>query len=134
MQNALKKYWDKTKYNYSCSETMLCAANEVYNLGLDETHLKMMSPFSGGMFIGETCGVVTGGITVLGLLFVNNNKADSPKMIEAVKEFQERFKTELKTNDCTPLKELYEEETVGCGNLILAGGKILQEVIEKYQK
>lgn len=130
MQEALKKYWGED-YSYSCSETMLYAANEVYNLGLDEKSFKIMAPFSGGMFEGETCGVVTGGISVLGILFTKNNKADSPEMIEAVKEYKQRFLDELKTRDCTPLKEIY---TDGCGQLILDGGKILAEVIEKYTR
>lgn len=133
MQKELRKYWNKENYNLSCSETVLYAANEFYNLGLDEKSFKIMAPFSGGMFEGETCGVVTGGISVLGVMLTNNGKADSPKMIEAVKEYKQRFKDELKSRDCTPLKEMYEDET-GCGNLIYAGGKILEEVVAKYTK
>jgi C_GCAxxG_C_C family probable redox protein len=134
MEQVLRKYWDKSKYNLSCSETMLHAANEYYNLGLDEKTFKIMAPFSGGMFEGETCGVVTGGISVIGVLLTKDNKANSPQMIQATKEFKQRFKDELKSRDCTPLKAIYEDESVGCGNLIYAGGKILAEVIAKYQK
>lgn len=134
MEKELRKFWNKKEYNLSCSETMLKAGNEFYNLGLDEAAFRMMGPFSGGMFVGETCGVITGGLSVIGLVLTNNNKADSPEMIEATKEFQQRFKDELKSKDCTPLKELYAEDAIGCGNLIYAGGKILTEVIAKYQK
>lgn len=133
MEQTLRKFWDKQNYNLSCSETMLYAANEFYNLGLKEESFKMMAPFSGGMFEGETCGVVTGGIAVIGILFTKDNKGNSPEMIEATKEFKQRFLTELKSRDCAPLKELHEDET-GCGNLIYAGGKILEEVITKYSK
>lgn len=134
MQKALRKYWDKENFNYSCSETMLYAANEVYDLGLDEASFKMMAPFSGGMFEGETCGVVTGGISVLGILFTKNNKADSPEMIEAVKEYKQRFNDQFDTKNCNPLKDIYEESHNGCGQLIYDGGKILEEVINKYSK
>lgn len=133
MQKELRKYWDKTTCNYSCSETMVYAANEFYNLGLDERSFKMMAGFSGGMFEGGTCGIITGGIAVLGLLFVKSCKADSPELKDAVIEFKTRFNNELKSTDCTPLKEMHEDET-GCGNLIYKGGKILEEVIAKYQK
>jgi len=134
MEKELRKYWDKKNYSFTCSETMLYAANEYYNLGLDERCFKMMAPFSGGMLEGEACGVVTGGISVIGILFTNHNKADSPKMCAAVKEYKQRFKDELTTRDCTPLKALYEEDGIGCGNLIVRGGKILVEVIDKYLK
>lgn len=134
MQKELRKYWDKTNYSYSCSETVLLAANEYYNLGLDNNALKMMSAFSGGMFEGETCGIVTGGISVLGVMLTKTNKADSPEMIEAVKEFKQKFKEELQTRDCTPLKVLFEDDETGCGNLIYKGGKILEEIIVKYVK
>lgn len=134
MQKELRKYWDKSKFNLSCSETVLHAANEYYNLNLQEECFKMMSAFSGGMLQEETCGIVTAGIGVLSILFTKNNKADSPKMIEAVKEFKNRFKEELTTKNCNELKAIYEDEIVGCGNLIYAGGKILEEVIDKYNK
>lgn len=134
MENELRKFWNKKNYNLSCSEAMLHAANEFYNLGLSDESFKMMGPFSGGMFVGGTCGVVTGGLSVIGLVLTKNNKADSPEMIAATKEYQQRFIDELEAKDCTPLKVLYEEDAIGCGNLIYAGGKILTEVIAKYQK
>ncbi|MBI9010485.1 MAG: C_GCAxxG_C_C family protein [Tenericutes bacterium] len=134
MQKELRKFWNKENYKLSCSETMLYAGNEFYHLGLDEKAFKMMSGFSGGMFEGETCGVVTGGVAVLSLLFTVDNKENSPKLKPAIVEFKQRFKTELKSQDCTPLKVMYEEEGTGCGNLIYAGGKILEEVITKHLK
>jgi C_GCAxxG_C_C family probable redox protein len=133
MQKELRKYWDKTTCNYSCSETMVYAANEYYQLGLDERGFKMMAGFSGGMFEGETCGVITGGIAVLSLMLVKSCKADSPELKEAIVEFKTRFNNELGSKNCTPLKEMHEDET-GCGNLIYAGGQILEEVIDKYVK
>lgn len=135
MQKELRKYWNKENFSYSCSETMLLAGNEFYNLGLDvEAATKMMAPFSGGMFEGETCGVITGGIAVLGLILTNNNKADSPKMIEATKEYKQRFLAEIGNKNCNPLKDEYEDQPEGCGSLIYKGGKILEEVIAKYNK
>ena len=131
MQKELRKYWNKENYNLSCSETMIYAANEFYNLGLDDNSFKMMAPFSGGMFEGEVCGVVTGGIAIIGILFTKQNKENSPVMIEATKEFKQRFKDELKSRDCTQLKDMYADELTGCGDLIYAGGKILEEVIAK---
>ena len=131
MQQELRKYWNKENYSYSCSETMLHAANEFYDLGLEEDSFKMMAPFSGGMFEGETCGALTGAISVLGILLVNNNKADSPEMIEATKEFKQRFYNEIGSKDCTPLKEKFNDD---CGEIIYMSGKILEEVITKYRK
>ena len=132
MQKELRKYWNKENYNLSCSETMIYAANEFYNLLLDEKAFKMMSGFSGGMFEGETCGVVTGGIAVISILLTKENKANSPELKDAIVEFKQRFKNELKSQDCLPLKDLYADEITGCGSLIYAGGKILEEVIAKY--
>ncbi len=134
MDKYLRKYWNKENYNYSCSETMILGGNDFYNLGLDEKAVKMMSPFSGGMFEGEVCGVVTGGIAVIGLVLTKNNKADSPEMIEATKEYKARFLAEIGNKNCNPLKDEYEDQPEGCGSLIYKGGKILEEVIAKYNK
>ena len=46
----------------NCAEKMLYGANKVYELGINRNDLKLAAGFGGGMAMGLTCGVLTGGI------------------------------------------------------------------------
>lgn len=132
MEKLIRKYRDGTQYDLSCSETMIYAANEKYDLGLTESHFKMMAPFSGGMYEGETCGVVTGAIAVLGIIYTDHVSHNSPLLKEAVIEYKARFTELLGSSICNILIETQRDDITGCDNIISQGGILLEEVISKY--
>lgn len=49
LQETIQKYY--VQGNYNCSETLIHAANEYYDLKLDEDSMKVLSGFGGGMFV-----------------------------------------------------------------------------------
>ncbi|KEH98766.1 C-GCAxxG-C-C family (seleno)protein [Clostridium botulinum] len=125
----MKKYRDKTTYDLSCSETMIYAANEAYNLNLDEKTLKALAPFSGGMWTETTCGAISGALAVLGILFTNERAHKSEHLKELVIEFQNKFNSKLTSSKCNELKPLYRTEEHGCNSIIFIAGEILDEII-----
>ena len=46
LQERAKQYYDQ---DYNCAETILRAANDEYQLGLDEAALRLAAGFGGGM-------------------------------------------------------------------------------------
>ena len=62
LEENVKKYYQS---GYNCSETLLHACNETYQLDISEEDMKMMAGFGGGMFIGSTCGALVGSIAAL---------------------------------------------------------------------
>lgn len=133
MKEIVLKYRDKTHYDYSCSETMIVAANEYYQLNLSEDTFKMMSPFSGGMLEGETCGVLTGAIAVLGILFTEGVAHTSDKLYNAVIDYKTQFNRRFSSKECVVLKELKPQQE-GCTNLVVQGALLLDEIVKKYGK
>ena len=126
----VKKYYDKS-YDLNCAETILYAANETYGLNLDKKALKTMAAFGGGMAIEEICGALTGALAVLGILFVKDRAHESDRIKELTKDFFEKFRAELSTDNCKRLKELYRNDEERCSNIVFAAAKILNEIIEK---
>ena len=51
LEENVKKYYQS---GYNCSETLLHACNETYQLDISEEDMKIMAGFGGGMFIGST--------------------------------------------------------------------------------
>lgn len=128
--DTVKKYRNKDLYDLSCSETIMYACNEEYNLNVDTTTLRAMAPFSGGMFIGDLCGCLSASLAVLGIMFTNNVAHDSDKLrtlsLEMISRFQNRFETRI----CEPLKEKYRTEDEGCNFIIYETACILDEIIK----
>ncbi|MFD3158538.1 C-GCAxxG-C-C family (seleno)protein [Haloimpatiens sp. FM7330] len=127
----IKKYRDKSRYDLSCSETMIYAANEAYNLNLDKKTLKALAPFSGGMFKEDTCGALTGSLAVLGILFTNEVAHKSDHLKELVQEFHNKFEEKLKSRNCAELKPMYRSETKGCNDIIYTSGEILDKIVTR---
>jgi C_GCAxxG_C_C family probable redox protein len=82
------------KNGLSCSEAMLKAFNEKYDLGLPEHCLRIASGFGAGM--GESgcaCGSVTGAVMVFGLIAGRKKAYESNRLaFLAAKELHRRFK------------------------------------------
>lgn len=131
LKEYIKKYRDKTKYDLSCSETILHAANDAYNLNLDTSTFKAIAAFSGGMCIESVCGAVTASIAVLGILFTDKYAHNSPHMRKLVEEYLKKFQEKMTSRDCDKLKAKYRTEKEGCSYIIYVAGEILDEIVTR---
>ncbi|TCO74751.1 C-GCAxxG-C-C family (seleno)protein [Marinisporobacter balticus] len=130
----MKKYRDKSKYDLSCSETMVYAANEAYDLHLDPNTFKALAPFSGGMWIEDVCGALTGSLAVLGIIFTNHVAHESEHLKALTLEFIEKFEAKLGSRNCAKLKENYRTEEEGCNSVIYAAGEVLDTIVVRELK
>ncbi len=98
----MSKYLDKAKEiraivepHHNCAQSVLMSFTQSLNLD-DQTAFKIATAFGGGMKSGITCGVITGGLMVLGLFDV-----DAPEDTQAlVKFFREKHAQMI---DCADL-------------------------------
>ena len=140
LKNNVKKYTEhelqhgseRKLYHYNCAEAILRGANDYYGLGLDNKALKMIAPFGGGMNTGNTCGILTGGLAVIGVLFTEDMPSSNDKMKEVTRHWIAAFESEFKNTNCQLIKQLNQIGNEGCANLILEGADILEKVVEKY--
>ena len=91
---------------YNCSQAVLWAFAP--GLGLEgDMALKVSAAFGGGMgLMGNTCGVVTGALMVLGLRYGATSAADrsaKQKTYELAREFIKRFEARNGTVICREL-------------------------------
>lgn len=124
------KFGEERKlYHYNCAEVMVNTCNDYYNLGLDKKALKMMVPFGAGIGAGKTCGILTGGMAAIGVMFSEDKPTKNLKMKEARKRWLEEFEREFKDIDCISIKEINLRENEGCSRLILKGMDILEKIL-----
>ncbi|WP_346897740.1 C-GCAxxG-C-C family (seleno)protein [Clostridium sp. UBA7503] len=128
--DVVKKYYGE-EYDLNCAETMLYAANEEYGLNLSKETFKTMAAFGGGMGVESTCGVITGAISVLGILFTKERAHESDYVKNLTQEFIKTFNKECNSLNCDKLKELYRNDEIKCLNIVEKGAVILDNIVAR---
>ena len=113
---------DELGHGFNCAQVVLM--HFCPEVGLDtDTGLRLASGFGGGMRMGGTCGAVTGGLMVLGLLQgfgAENPSAEREHIRSLTQDFIDRF-THIHGN--TECKELLGIDTSQPGNREIATSK-----------
>ena len=114
-----------------CAESVLLAANDVYNLGISAADAAMLTGFSGGMCgSGEACGLLSGGVAVLGRMFYDRLGPDYPLVIA---EFHARFGEVLGDTACPPLKARIATPEARCSAAVGPVAELLENTIAELQ-
>jgi len=133
METLIRKYRNKELYDLNCSESILYSANEYYNLNLSKNALSMMSGFGGGVYEKHLCGVVSGSVAVLGILFNGKVSNGTDLLKTAVNEFKQEFRKHYEEIDCQFLTDNYSTEEDGCNPMIFKAAEILKEVVSNVK-
>ncbi len=108
--NKALSYFDE---GYACSQSVLLAFSEKFNL--DERTAKLISStFGGGMGrLREKCGAITSGFMVLGLTYGNENPEDMDTKLAAykkVRELNHKVEDLYGTSNCAELLKKHATE------------------------
>lgn len=131
----MKKLGEYLEYYYkeqgfNCAETVLHAANDAWNLGLDDSMFKCMGGFGGGMATGNVCGAISGGIAAMGFLYVEETGHKSPLMRAKTRLLMELVKERLGSEKCAELGPRNRSAEEKCLPTIRRISEIIDEVVE----
>ncbi len=119
------------KQNLNCAQTILQAVNIQFNLNLGFKTVEAMAGFGGGMQEEDVCGVVSGGVAALSILF---SESFEKKLMfySAIIDFKANIRKQFGSIDCRFIKPGFRDESQGCLKVILTSYEILVETIRKY--
>ena len=123
-----------------CSEALLRAFNEIYDLGLPDNGYKMATGFGSGMAeTGCACGAVTSCVMVLGLVAGRTHSGESEaEVFDAVKVLHAEFKAAYKSACCRVLTKQLEwgskAHVAQCENIVKTAATITERLIENELK
>lgn len=120
---------EKDLYHHNCAETLLLAANQKYNLGLDRKTIKAITPFGGGINCERTCGALSGSIAAIGVMFTEDKPTLNTEMKEITKKFLEIFEEEFGSIECSYIKKHHRSETEGCAPVEIRTGEFLEKLV-----
>ncbi|MDD3712286.1 MAG: C-GCAxxG-C-C family protein [Candidatus Izemoplasmatales bacterium] len=124
-EKTIKYYLEE---NFNCAETILLLSIEEYDLQVKKDQARILKGFGGGMYMERTCGVVTGGIAVLSLLY------DGEHLKNKVIKYQDLVKERFQSLDCEKIKTTHRENDVRCAGVINDAYTILKSIINKKEE
>ncbi|MDD6160749.1 MAG: C-GCAxxG-C-C family (seleno)protein, partial [Oscillospiraceae bacterium] len=110
----------------NCAEAIILAANEKYNLGLNEAAIKLFLGFGGGNGCGGTCGALSGALAVLSHLYGDKPQEEFRPLCA---KFVERFDAKLGGTECSLLAGKYKTSETRCTAAVELAGEVLDAFI-----
>lgn len=126
---------EKMLYHYNCAEAVLHAANEKYQLNLNKDTLNAIIPFGGGMSSRRACGILSGGLATIGVLFGGQKPYDQTKVRGIANEFVEWFVANYGSCECPYLIMMKADPSpdIKCKPIIRESCQQLEKIIAKYK-
>lgn len=136
-----EEYFNK---GYNCAQSIVAVFWPKININ-EEICVKSVAGFGSGMYVGSTCGVVTGAVLMIGLKFGNlniNDKESKKKVVRLVKLFIDKFKKKNSSIICRDLLNNRNRHAVDniipnknrCSLLVIDGVEVLEEVFKVGEK
>lgn len=111
--------------HHNCAQSVLMSFTDLLQID-DETAYKVGACFGAGMKSGSTCGVITGGLMVLGLLGID----DPDTTRKFISDFKEKHNGMI---DCAALLRVNAEQKiekkVHCDNLVYETVEMIEQII-----
>ncbi|GAB6086856.1 C-GCAxxG-C-C family (seleno)protein [Alkaliphilus crotonatoxidans] len=130
LKETIKKYYGSQR-DLNCAEAMVYAANEVYDMRLEKETLRAVAGFGGGLGIEDVCGAITGGVAVLGIIFVEDRAHEGNLIKELTADFINQVRAALGSSNCKILKENYRDDESKCSLIVETAAAILEDIINK---
>ncbi|UNT96475.1 C-GCAxxG-C-C family (seleno)protein [Allobaculum mucilyticum] len=120
--------------NTNCAETLLAACNEVYDLDLPESSIRLMSGFGSGLYTGNVCGALCGLTAALSMLLVEDRahtcKPLRPSQVLLVRNFRQI----LGETQCAKCKALHHSETERCLKTCLLAAQAMNQTVSELEE
>lgn len=99
----------------NCAESIIRAANEHYDLGIDESDYAMLSGFGSGFMTGNLCGAAAASAAVLGKMYVKGRMAESADARKKIQAFMRDFNETLGGTMCKDIRAKHQNVNKGKG-------------------
>lgn len=128
------------KNGFYCSEALLKAFNEHYDLGLTSDLLKIATGFGAGFGASKcSCGSLTGGVMVLSLVAGRNSPEESEtQAFDVVSLLHDRFKDAFGATCCRSLTKKLEWGSTDhhdyCVKYVEGAAKLVDDILRERLK
>ena len=120
--------------DFNCAESVLLAANDVYELGLDKDSChRLVSAFGGGMGCGLLCGAIAGAMAALGQQAVCGRAHATEGFKDLCASAAAELEHALGGVNCAVIKPALFKENVRCLETVCRAADVLEKQMEKLR-
>ena len=136
----MSEFVEKVRYYYqdcylNCSEAIIRAANDHYDLDISDADLRMFGCYGGGMFSGLVCGVLCASSAVLGRMVIKENAREEQSEIRPLfQKLTRSFREELGGASCPELKPKHFTKEMACWETVKLGAEVLERTIAEIKE
>lgn len=117
---------------YNCSESILRAGNDVYQLDLHDKDMIMVASFGGGFQIGDVCGALSGAACVISSRYVETKAHDVEDLRPLTQSLVLAFQKRLGSRLCAQIKPNFHNKEVKCQHTVGIAAEVLEDVIKEW--
>ena len=118
--------------DFNCAESVLLAANEVYELGLDKDAChRLVSAFGGGMGCGLLCGAIAGAMVALGQAAVTERAHVTDGFKDLCADTAAKMEEALGGVNCSVIKPALFVEGRRCAETVRRAADVLEKQMEQ---
>lgn len=127
MENPVKDFYLIKGFN--CAQTMVFLASQRFCFEVSNDLINAMSGLGGGLQTENLCGVVSGGVMALSLIFTDKDIQN-----QAIVSFQDILKSKLSSFSCKEIKKSHRDENDKCLNVVETAFESLTEAVNIITK
>ncbi|MCI9041703.1 C-GCAxxG-C-C family (seleno)protein [Dubosiella newyorkensis] len=117
---------------FNCSESIIRASNDYYDLNLHEEDMKMMAGFGSGMYTGLTCGALSASIAALSKKIIETKAHDQLDEIRPLSQkVVASFNKKLGHTQCAQIKPKHYTKEHKCKETVRLAAQSLEEVLSQ---
>lgn len=120
------------RQGFNCSESIIRAGNDVYDLGLHDKDMMMTAAFGGGFQIGDVCGALCGAACVVSSRYVSTKAHDSEDLRPLTQKLVIAFQKRLGSRLCTQVKPVFHTPELKCEPTVSTCAEVLETVLEEW--
>lgn len=114
--------------DFNCAESVLLAANDVYELGLDKDSChRLVSAFGGGMGCGLLCGAIAGAMAALGQAAVTERAHVTEGFKDLCADTAAKMEEALGSVNCSVIKPAFFVEGRRCAETVRRAADVLEK-------
>ena len=119
--------------DFNCSEALLLALNDRYDLKIPAESVKLLSGCGLGMGCMKTCGVLPSGLAALGAMVVKQRAHNTDNFSAVCAGLVNAVTRKMGSDQCTVLRETYRRDDVRCLQTIELAAEAFEEYIANIQ-
>ena len=120
---------------FNCSEAIIRAANDYYDLKIADDDLLLFGGYGSGMYSGMTCGCLDAGAAIISKMYVRENaRKEINRIRPLIQNLVRNYNEHLGGTTCMVLKPKYYTKERFCLRTVILSAEVIEKTINEIRQ